>query len=113
MSTLEKIVAEYQEMFGEPEYRYFKKYVPWSKPRRGTGHHFVPIGDGEEISQEEFEANTAECERVRTEAFMGRYPRSYWKFDRKMIKEGWREHLIKDIQIWRPTALRPEERGDT
>jgi hypothetical protein len=38
---------------------------------------------------------------------MGRLPRSYVRYDRKMIKDGWREVLTKDIAAY---ALTPAER---
>lgn len=94
---LDQIIAKYRSQHGEPEYRYFKKLVVWTKFRREPGYHCTPIGDGTEISKEEYEANIADSARFCTEAFMGRLPQSYWKYDRKMVKDGWREILVKDI----------------
>lgn len=31
------------------------------------------------------------------EAFMGRWPRSYWSYDKKLTRPGWREKLIEMI----------------
>ncbi|WP_315833955.1 hypothetical protein [Bradyrhizobium prioriisuperbiae] len=73
-ASLDAIVAEYAMLYGEPEYQYFKKHSAWVKEPRKKGSHFTIIGKGEPISREEFEANIAEGERIRGEAFMGRYP---------------------------------------
>lgn len=98
---LEDVIAEYRGLYGEPEYRYFKKRVSWQSARRGQeGQHFIPIGDGDEVSKEEYEANVAEYERIRRLAFLSKYPQSYWKYDRKMVKDGWRERLIQDIEAF-------------
>mgnify|MGYP001609525821 FL=1 len=98
MSTLEQVIAEYRAQHGEPAFRYYKKYVVWSKFRRKPGYHVTPIGDGDEVTREEYEANIAESKRQRGEAFMGRLPHSYWEYGQKMIRDGWREALIKDVQ---------------
>lgn len=106
--SLQATISIYRAAHGEPEYRYFKKRIAWSS-RRGGGEHIVPIGDGEEIAREEFEANVAEYERVRRLAFLGKYPQSYWRYDRKMVKEGWRERLIADVEAAPDTP--PADRG--
>lgn len=95
---LSKIIAQYREQYGEPEYRYFKIHVSWSKPRRQRGRHFMPIGPGTTVTKEEYEANIAESNRLVGEAFMGRCTWNYWRYDREMVKDGWREVLIKEIQ---------------
>lgn len=97
MAALDNVIEQYRSQHGEPEYRYFKRLVVWSRDRR-KGCHIVPIGDGEAVTKEEYEANCAETKRIRTEAFYGRWPRNYWEYHRKMIKDGWREVLIKDVQ---------------
>lgn len=98
MDSLNDIVADYHERFGNPEYRYSKKQIAWS-PRRGRpGEHIIPISGGPEITREEYDANIAEYERVRRLAFLGKYPHSYWRYEKTMVKEGWREHLIRDVE---------------
>ncbi len=94
MSILFDLVSDYHERFGDPQYRYFKKQIAWSR----RGEHIIPIGNGEEISREEFDANVSEYERIRREAFLGRYPKSYWQYRRDLSKDGWREILIKEIE---------------
>lgn len=90
-------VEAYRTVYGEPEYRHFKKLVVWTNGRRGAGYHTSPIGDGQEVSLEEYESNitTSECEQ--REAFMGRLPRNYWQYHRKIATDGWREHLLRDL----------------
>lgn len=101
MMSLEQVISEYQSLYGEPEWRYFKKYVPWSKERgRKTGCHFIPVGDGDEVSKESYHKNVEKSDRIVREAFMGRAPYSYWRYDKKMTKDGWREHLIKDVKAY-------------
>lgn len=98
MTLLEQVATEYRLAHGMPEYRYFRKHVAWVKERRKPGYHVTPFRDGEEVSREEYEANIAESEKSRSAAFMGRLPTAYWSYNRKMVKEGWREILIRDVQ---------------
>lgn len=97
-NLLNQTIEQYRAQHGKPEYCYFKKHIAWSKPRRQRGYHIVPIGGGEEVSVEEYEASLAESKKCETDAFMGRLERSYWRYDRKLVKDGWREVLLKEIQ---------------
>jgi hypothetical protein len=81
--------------FGETEWLYFKKDVRWSRHGRRPGSHFIAIGDGTPVTPEEYEAGVEEGKRCQFEAFMGRYPRSYTLYEKKIAKTGWREELIK------------------
>lgn len=105
--SLQATVDLYRAAHGEPEYRYFKKRIAWVPPsRRGhSGEHVIPIGDGEEIERDEYEANIAEYEKVRREAFLNKHPKGYWRYDMKMIKPGWRERLIEDVERYEPAAV--------
>lgn len=100
MVDLIEIAEQYRAEFGEPQYLYFKKRIPWASPGRGRrfGEHIIPIGDGEEISKEEYDANIAEYEHVRRQAFLGKHPQSYWRFDQKLVKDGWHERLLADVE---------------
>jgi hypothetical protein len=84
--------------FGETEWLYFKKDVRWSQRGRRSGSHFIAIGDGTPVTREEYEAGVAEGKRCQFEAFMGRYPRSYVLYEKKIAKSGWREELIKILE---------------
>ena len=82
--------------FGEPEYRYFNVFVLWCGGGRGrSGHHTVSTKT--EITKGEYEALEAESKRARTEAFMGRLKTSYHRVEKEMVKEGWKENLLKII----------------
>ncbi len=86
--------------YGEPEFAYFKKCVQWRSPRRRgeSGTHVYTIGDGAPITAEEYAANIAESKRLDTAQFMGEMKgRSYWRYERRLVREGWREHLLKAI----------------
>lgn len=111
--SLKATVAIYRAAHGEPEYRHFKRLVQWTRFRRQPGYHTSPIGDGTEVTEAEYEANIAQTKHCRGEAFMGRYPQSYWEYHRKMVKDGWRERLIKDVQAFDEAslALPSEERS--
>lgn len=104
MTSIEQVIAEYKAAHGEPEYRYHKRYMRWSKERRKPGNHWSPIGDGPEVTREEYEANLAQSKRDAGEAFMGRLPRDYWEYYRRMSKDGWRERLIADVQAFPPSS---------
>lgn len=108
--SLRATIELYRAAHGEPEYKYFKKYARWEKFRREPGRHVSAIGDGQEVSRDEYEANIAESKFRYGEAFMSRYPQSYWQYDRKMVKGGWRERLIKDVEMFDDTALSPADR---
>lgn len=102
IKSLEQAVAWYMAEYGEPGYRYSKKRVLWSKSRRQQGYHSIPSGDGEEVSKEEYEENIAASNKFVTEAFMCRLQISYWRYDKKLSKDGWREVLLRDIDILVP-----------
>jgi hypothetical protein len=90
-------MAAYQAIYGEPQYRYFRKYVAWTKERRKPGYHIKPIGDGEEVSKEDYETQIEFSKKLETDAFMGKWQQGYWLYHRKIVTDGWREHLLKDL----------------
>lgn len=96
---LAQLISLAKVEFGEAEYAYFKKQATWhSGRRRGqSGSHFVSIGDGTPVTKAEYDANLEEAKRIRLEAFMGRWPRTYWQYDRKLTRPGWREKLVEII----------------
>jgi hypothetical protein len=90
---LDQTIDDYRRRHGDPEYRYFKKRGVFSRRE-----HIFAIGEGEEVTKEEYDANIAESERLGKEAFWGRLKQSYWKYYRNKSKDGWREALVKDIE---------------
>lgn len=100
ISLLDGVIEHYRSMHGDPEYHHFKRLIIWTKERRKPGYHVSPIGDGQPVSKEEYEANIAESNFNRGEAFMSRLPRNYWEYHRKLTKDGWRERLMKDVEAY-------------
>lgn len=100
LETLQPLVALARAEFGEAEFTYSKSHVSWvsSRKRGEKGSHFRTITGGTPISKEEYDANIAEAKRVGLEAFMGRYQRSYWDYDKKLSRSGWREKLVEMIK---------------
>lgn len=97
-SALSRLIAVARSEFGETQWRYEKKLISWIRFRRRPGSHSTPIGDGEPVTKEEYDANIAESKRRDLEAFMGRYPQSYTRYDKKISTPGWRERLIEMIK---------------
>lgn len=100
LETLQPLVALARAEFGEAEFTYSKSQVSWvsSRKRGEKGSHFRTVTGGSPISKEEYDANIAEAKRIGLEAFMGRYQRSYWDYDKKLARPGWREKLIEIIK---------------
>src|ERR1700674_3803291 len=98
--NLSQTIAEYRLAHGDAENRYYKKHIARTKFGREPGYHCVPVGDGEEVSKDEYEAHAAESRQNQTDAFMGRLQRSYWRYDQKLSREGWREILVREIQAF-------------
>jgi hypothetical protein len=82
--------------FGEPEYRYFNVFVLWCGGGRGKSEHHI-VSTKTEISKQEYEAMEVESKKARTDAFMGRLKTSYHRVEREMVKDGWKEELLKII----------------
>lgn len=96
---LSQLVSLAKAEFGESEFAYTKRHITWvwSRKRGEKGSHFQPVGPGEPTTKEEYEANIEEEKRIRLEAFMGRWPKSYWSYDKKLTRPGWREKLVEMI----------------
>jgi len=103
---LARLVELAKAEFGESEFAYSKRHVSWvyGRKRGQKGSHFIPIGPGDPITQEEYEANIEEEKRIRLEAFMGRWPKSYWSYEKKLTRPGWREKLVEMINSYTPSA---------
>lgn len=99
LETLGPLVAMARAEFGEAKFAYSKSHVSWvaGRKRGEKGSHFRTVSGGTPISKEEYDANIAEAKRIGLEAFMGRYQRSYWDYDKKLSRPGWRERLIEMI----------------
>jgi hypothetical protein len=97
VDAVAKAVALARAEFGEPEFRYFKKRVSWH-PRDKC--HFIPVGDGDEVSREEYETNAAQAGVNEMERFMGRLKATYTRYDRKQVAPAWREELLKLIPVY-------------
>lgn len=96
--ALSSLVELARKEFGETQWRYSKKQVTWSRFRNRPGSHFVPCGEGDEVTQAEYDANIAESKRLEVEAFMGRCKHSYVRYDKNIAVPGWRERLVEMIR---------------
>lgn len=99
-ASLRDIIAEYKEMHGERVWRYYKKYHRWQSGRRGRrGAYFSVIGDGTDISQNEYEASIAQGKTDSAAAFLGKSKKAgYHSYHCKVAKKGWQDYLIQEIQ---------------
>ena len=95
---LDTLVYEAKKVYGEPEYKYYKKQVSWFKERRKRGRHVRPLNDGTEVTEKEYLENIAESDRCETKAFMGDLPRSYDLYRKKLVVGGWKERLLELIE---------------
>lgn len=111
LESLAPLVALAKAEFGESEFVYTKCHITWvwGRKRGEKGRHFHPIGPGEPITREEYEANIEEEKRIRLEAFMGRWPKPYWSYDKKLTRPGWREKLVELIASYPDSAGAPHE----
>lgn len=107
---LSRLVALAKVEFGEAEFAYSKSHIQWvhGRKRGQKGSHFIPCRAGDPIAKEEYEANIAEEKRIRLEAFMGRWPRSYWSYEKKLTRPGWREKLVQMITNLPDSASEPQ-----
>ncbi len=101
-NVLAQLIDVARVEFGETTWRYSKKRVHWSRFRNRPGSHSVPIGDGEEVTKDEYDANIDASKHRDLEAFMGRYPQSYTRYDKSIAVPGWRERLIELLKTAEP-----------
>ena len=101
-----KLVEIAKEEFCESEFAYYKRHIRWvwGRKRGEKGSHFSPIGVGQPTTREDYEANIEEEKRIRLEAFMGRWPKSYWSYEKKLTRPGWREKLVEIINSYDDSA---------
>jgi len=99
------VVDEAKTVYGEPQYKFYKLNVRWSQPRtrsgrkRGRGSHFTESpSDNNEVSEQEYLDNITDSKRQMMAAFMGELKTSYVMYEKKLVKGGWREHLIELIK---------------
>lgn len=99
---LSQLVALAKAEYGESEFAYSKRHITWvwGRKRGQKGSHFMPIGPGDPVTREEYEASVEEEKRIRMEAFMGRWPKSYWSYEKKLTRPGWREKLVEAINSY-------------
>jgi hypothetical protein len=110
---LSQLVALAKAEYGESEFAYSKCHITWiwGRKRGQKGSHFMPIGPGEPTTREDYEANIEEEKRIRMEAFMGRWQKSYWSYEKKLTRPGWREKLVEIINNYSPIAEPNPKRG--
>jgi len=87
-------IAEIIKNTGDTEYKYYAIPVRWNSRIK---EHISQITGLEsfEITKEEWLKNKDESKRISYQAFIGKYKMSYTDYDRKIVKDGWREVLIK------------------
>ena len=79
-------------VYGEAEYEYYAIPVYW----RRDGHTRPITGLGEfKITCEEYEKNKSKGKKDATDAFMGKLKRTYTSYERRIVKDGWRQQLIE------------------
>lgn len=101
-ALLADLIAVARTEFGEPEYKYFRVEHAWTCPRRNkprrAGYHSVCVSHPDpECTREEYEANVKRGTHDRVEAFMGRLPRTFHTWERRLVKDGWPQALSKRI----------------
>lgn len=96
------IADEARKEFGEPEYRYYKKTIIFRRGKRRDDDRFIsPIGDGTEVSWEEYKDNIELSRKLRAQAFFScTLKQDFVEYGRKMTKPGWRERLIDEVRNW-------------
>lgn len=101
-ALLADLIAAARAEFGEPEFKYFRVEHYWTCPRRNkprrNGYHSVCVShEHPECTREEYEANVERGKHDSTEAFMGRLPRMFHTWERRLVKDGWPQELSKRI----------------
>ena len=96
-SLLSAVIEEAKNVYGEAQYKYYKKNVRCVK-RGKYPEHVSPIGDGTEVTETEYNDNIHESTKQRNAAFMGNLRSGYTQYNKKLSVDGWSEHLIKAIQ---------------
>jgi len=91
------VVAKAKDVYGEPQYKYYKKNITWSGRGRNR-YHVTPIGHGTEVSELEYLDRIEESKRNQSAAFMGELKRSYLRYEKEIVDGGWRSHLISIIK---------------
>ena len=112
---LADLIAVARLEFGEPEYKFFRVEHFWTYPRRSkprrSGYHSVCVSSPvTECTREEYEANVERGTHDSMEAFMGRLPHTFHTWERKLVKDGWPQELIRrisDIATTPPAAKEP------
>ena len=101
---LDAVVDAATEEYGQPEYRYYKKTVIFRRGKRRNDDVFItPIGEGTEVSRDEYEANKEESGKLRFQAFDGTRKQSFIEYGKSLTKPGWRERLVGEIKCWPDT----------
>ena len=98
---LSSLIGLARSEYGEPTYKHFRTEYAWRcrtrKPRRAGQHVLCISSQPPECTREEYEANNEQGKRDSTEAFMGRLPRTYYTWERKLTNDGWPQKLIEMI----------------
>lgn len=102
--ALARLILLAKAKFGDGVYEYLKVEHNWSSDTTSKGrtkrtgrYHTTISGPGNSIcTKEEYDANVAQGEQDNTDAFMCRKRGGYYyTYRRKVITDGWFEHLVK------------------
>lgn len=84
-------VEEARRLYGETEYEYVKEWLQY-RPR--IGHR---VATKQVIGKEEYDQHKAESKRVEMDRFFGKHNGSFYRYEVKMKKAGWRQKLIEQL----------------
>lgn len=84
-------VEEARRLYGETEYEYVKEWLEY-RPR--IGHR---VSTRQIISKEEYDLYKDESKKKETARFFGDHKTSFYRYEVKMNKAGWRQKLIEQL----------------
>lgn len=84
-------VEEAIRLYGETEYEYIKEYLSY-RPRHG--HR---VATREPITKEEYDRYKEESKKKETARFFGEHKTSFYRYEVRMKRAGWRQKLIEQL----------------
>lgn len=84
-------VEEARRLYGETEYEYIKEYLSY-RPR--IGHR---VATREPVSKQEFDQYKDESKKRETSRFFGGLKASFYRYEVRMKRAGWRQKLIEQL----------------
>lgn len=84
-------VDEARRLYGDSEYEYVKEWLQY-RPR--SGHR---VSSRQVIGKEEFDLNKSESKRIETDRFFGKTTTSFFRYEAKRKRDGWRQKLIEQL----------------